>query len=316
MKKRIIITGGLGFIFSHVSEYFIVKGYEVHVIDNLSAGSHPELINKFQMLAGIYGTKFFFYELDCSFSPVQGVIERIDPHYIVHAAAISDVDYSIGMPQRTILANNNATINVFEAARLCKNLERLLYASTDEVYGECDHAKGEEDIIFPKNPYALSKAFGSLMRLAYDNTYPELRDKTCETRFCNVFGPRQDARKILPAIKRALQGGEPVKLHNEGKGYRQFIYVAEIPEVVELLLEKGHRTYNITSAEGFTVLELIELAEKITGKKVPTVPGGRSGMDMRYEMSPARIYSEFQWSPKQTFEERFAPYLSSHEDLT
>lgn len=313
--KKIIITGGLGFIFSHVSEHFIKKGFDVYVIDNLSAGSHPELVPHFKMLADIHGGRFTFLEYDVSFAPVIPIITTIDPHYIVHAAAISDVDYSIKNPTKTIQANNNATLNVFEAARSCKSLERLLYASTDEVYGECDHAKSEEDIIFPRNPYALSKAFGSHLRLAYDNTYPELKDKTCETRFCNVFGPRQDARKIIPAIKRALQGGDPVQLHNEGKGFRQFIHVEEIPPAIDLLLENGHRTYNITNAEGFTVLELIAIAEKITGKKVPTVPGKRSGMDMRYEMSPARIYSEFQWKPKLSFEDRFGPYLSSHEDI-
>lgn len=313
--KKILITGGLGFIFSHVTEYFIEKGFDVYVIDNLSAGSHPELIDEFKAKQSWSKGKFTFIEYDVSFQPVIPMIKTIDPDYIVHAAAISDVDYSIKNSHKTILSNNNATLNVFEAARQCKNLKRLLYASTDEVYGECDHAKGEEEIIFPKNPYSVSKAFGSILRLAYDNTYPELRDKTCETRFCNVFGPRQDARKILPAIKRALQGGAPVVLHNEGKGFRQFIHVEEIPPVIDLLLEKGHRTYNITTAEGFTVLELIGIAEKITGKKVPTTPGKRSGMDMRYEMSPARIHMEFGWKPEQTFEDRFAPYLSAHENI-
>lgn len=303
---RLIITGGLGFIFSHVTEFFLEKGFEVHVIDNLSAGAHPELIAEWQAKY----PKFFMHEQDVSFQAIIPFIIQIDPHFIVHAAAISDVDYSIKHPLKTIISNNNATINIFEAARECKLLRRLLYVSTDEVYGECDHPKNETEILFSKNPYALSKAFGSLLRLAYDNTYAELTDKTVETRFCNVFGPRQDDRKILPAIKRAINGGAPVRFDNNGEGYRQFIYVKEIPPLIELLLEKGHRTYNITTGEGYTVKELCVLAEKLTGKKVRSIPGRRSGMDMRYEMSGKRLEDEFGWKPTYKFEETFKQYLN------
>lgn len=304
--KNIVITGGLGFIFSHVTEYFIRKGYHVHCIDNLSTGSHPELIAEFKK---IEGGRFTFIELDVSFAMVVPVIKTINPEYIIHAAAMSDVDYSIKQPVKTILGNNSGTMYVFQAAQECKDLKKLLYISTDEVYGECDHAKKEDSIIFPKNPYALSKAFGSLLRLAYDNTYKELKDKTVETRFCNVFGPRQDARKIIPAIKRAIEGGKPVQLHNGGEGYRQFIHVSEIPPVIDMLLEKGSRTYNVTSGEGHTMAQLLAEAEYITGKKVPTVPGKRKGMDMRYEMDGSRLREEFGWKPAHAFSTTFTNYL-------
>lgn len=315
--KKIIITGGLGFIFSHVTEHFISQNYDVYVIDNLSAGSHPELVKPYTNFAkNVTRGRFTFIELDASFATVIPVIKTIDPDYIIHAAAISDVDYSIKQPVKTLQANNNATINVFEAARACRNLKKLLYVSTDEVYGECDHAKEEHEILFPRNPYALSKAFGSILRVAYDNTFKELRDKTVETRFCNVFGPRQDARKILPSIKRALSTGKPVVLHNQGTGYRQFIHVDEIPPIMELLLEKGSRTYNVTTGEGYTVQELCTMAQTIYfNKTVPTVPGTRAGMDMRYEMSAERLRSEFGWKPSMTFMERLTKYFLEHEDI-
>jgi len=304
--KKIIITGGLGFIFSHVTEYFLDAGYDVYVIDNLSAGSHPELIPEFKKKPG----RFTFIELDASFQRVIPVITTIDPDYIVHAAAVSDVDFSIQHPAKTVTGNNNATLNVFEASRQLKNLKKLLYVSTDEVYGECDHPKREDEIIFPKNPYSLSKAFGSLLRLAYDNTYRELRDKTVETRFCNVFGARQDDRKIIPAIKRALNGGKPLSLHNGGAGFRQYIHVSEIPPLIDLLLERGSRTYNITSGEGYTVRQLVDMAEEITGKTVPFTVGNRSGMDVKYEMSSKRLTESFGWSPSKTFREHYQEYLT------
>lgn len=306
--KKILITGGLGFIFSHVTEYFLSMGWDVMVIDNLSAGSHPELLPQFKsMTAG----KLTFVEYDVSFQPVIPIITTFAPDYIIHAAAISDVDYSIKQPVKTIQANNNGTINVFEAARQLPNLKKLLYVSTDEVYGECDHPKSESEILFPKNPYALSKSFGSQLRLAYDNTFPALKDKTVETRFCNVFGPRQDDRKIIPAIKRALEGGKPVELHNGGEGYRQFIHVTEIPAILHVLLEQGSRTYNVTTNEGLTVNELIWHASQITGKEVPTVPGKRSGMDIKYQMNGNRLKTEFGWQPKKKFIEHFREYLLS-----
>lgn len=311
--KKIVITGGLGFIFSHVTEHFLINGYDVMVLDNLSAGSHPELLPEFKELARKHSGKLTFVETDVSFSTTIPIITTFDPEYIIHAAAISDVDYSIKQPVKTIQANNNGTLNIFEAARQLKNLKKLLYVSTDEVYGECDHPKTEEEILFPKNPYALSKSFGSQLRLAYDNTFPTLKDKTVETRFCNVFGNRQDDRKIIPAIKRALNGGKPVELHNGGTGYREYINVQVIPYFLKMILDndKGNRTYNITNGEGYTVLELIALAEKITGKKVPIVPGKRSGMDSRYQMSNKRFCEDFNWLPQQTFPDQFEGYLLS-----
>lgn len=310
--KKIVITGGLGFIFSHVTEHFLKAGWDVMVIDNLSAGSHPELIKEFGLLTAEEGSgQFTFVEYDVSFQPVVPIITTFNPEYIIHAAAISDVDYSIKQPVKTLQANINGTINIFEAARQLKNLKKLLYVSTDEVYGECDHPKTEEEILFPKNPYALSKSFGSQLRLAYDNTYAALKDKTVETRFCNVFGHRQDDRKVIPAIKRAQNGGKALELHNGGEGYRQYIHVSEIPPLIGMLLELGTRTYNITAGEGFTVNELVEKAEAIIKQRVFTKAGKRQGMDMRYEMSADRLREEFDWSPTKSFEEHFREYLQS-----
>lgn len=297
-RPKIIITGGLGFIFSHVTEYFVKKGWDVVVIDDISAGSHREIVNG----------SFKFYEKDCADNTVQDIIVKEEPDYIVHASAISDVDFSIKDPEYTLKQNILSTINVFEAARFCDNLKKLLYVSTDEVYGECDTLKTESDIIFPKNPYSASKAVGSLLRLAYDNTYNFLKDKTCETRFCNVFGPRQDTRKILPKIKEAIERGSVLPLHNGGQGYREYIYVKNIPPVIDLLLDKGDRTYNVTTNDGFTVNGLCAEIEKITGKKIVSTESHRPGMDMKYQMDNSRLV-ELGWNPLYTFEEGIKEYF-------
>lgn len=298
LGAKVVITGCAGFIFSHVTEYLVKRGYEVHGIDNLSEGSHPEIIND----------TFRFYKEDVSKKEVIDTILNIEPDYIIHAAAYSDVDRSIREPRDIIKSNCDATLNVFEASRQLPDLKKLVYVSTDEVYGECDHKKKEDEIIFPKNPYSFSKAHGSLLRMAYDNTYSELKDKTAETRFCNVFGPRQDERKIMPLIKRALTDGTPIPLHNEGGGYREYIYVHNIPPIVEKIMLEGNRTYNVTLNDGFTVKELIQRAETLTGKKVPTVPAERKGMDMKYQMDAFRAF-RLGWRPEWDFDTAIKDYL-------
>lgn len=295
---KIVITGGLGFIFSHVTEYFVKKGWEVVVLDNETEGSHPEIIDD----------SFKYYKIDVADPKVMKVIIDENPEYVIHAAAISDVDYSIRESHKTMVSNIMANINVFEACKGVTNLKKFIYVSTDEVYGECEHRKNETEILFPKNPYSCSKAVGSLMRYAYDNSCIELRDKTAETRFCNVFGPRQDTRKILPAIKESLSGKYSIPLHQGGKGYREYVYVKNIPPAIDLILEKGDRTYNLTLNDGYTVEELIKNAEKITGKKCLTHPSHREGMDLKYQMDGSRLV-ELGWKPLYTFEEGLQEYL-------
>jgi nucleoside-diphosphate-sugar epimerase len=297
-KPKILITGGCGFIFSYVTEYFVKKGWEVVVIDDLSKGSHPEIIDG----------SFKFHNLDCANLAVQEIIIEENPDYIVHASAISDVDFSIKEPQYTLYQNILSTINVFEAARFVPNLKKFLYVSTDEVYGECEEQKNESDIIFPKNPYSASKAVGSLLRLAYDNTYHNIKDKTCETRFCNVMGMRQDNRKVLSRIVQSFKDGSPMPIQNGGSGKREYIYVKNIPPVIDLLLQKGDRVYNVTTNDLLSVNDLIEKMEKIVGRKLTKTEAHRPGMDKIYQMDSSRI-RELGWKPLYTLDEGLEEYL-------
>lgn len=303
-RTKVVITGGLGFIFSHVTEYFVQKGWEVVVIDKQSTGSHPEIVDG----------SFVYHRLDvCRAEETIDLILRENPDYLIHAAAISDVDDSTQKPLRVHEKNMVGSANLFEAAQLLPSdkLKKFVYVSTDEVYGECDVKMKEGDILHPKNPYSASKAAGSLMHMAYENTFPELRGRIAETRFCNVFGPRQDARKVIPAIRRALDTGEPVGVHNEGKGYREYVYVKNIPPAMQLIMEKGVGVYNLTLNEGFTVVDLIRRIEEVTGKKVPTTPATRPGMDMCYQMNADRLCKELGWNPPYTFDQGLEEYFKT-----
>lgn len=296
---KILITGGIGFIFSYCVEYFVQKGYEVVVIDNKSEGSHPEIIDN----------SFKFYYLNAESQDAYNTIIEEKPDYVIHAAAISDVDYSIKESRIVLTKNIQATLNVFEACKKI-NFKKLIYISTDEVYGECEYRKKETDIIFPRNPYSCSKAVGSLIRVSYDNTYSDLFDKTAEIRFCNIFGGRQDQRKIIPNILKHLKEGTELPVHNNGQGYREYLYVKNIPEVVELVMLKGNRVYNITLNEGFTVNHLIKEIERNVGKKIKTKNEIRQGMDLCYIMDNQRII-DLGWKPKYNFEEGLKDYVKS-----
>lgn len=297
-KKKILITGGLGFIFSYVTEYFVQKGWEVVVIDDMSDGSFPEIIDG----------SFIYYNYHMENPKVVDLILRENPDYIIHASSIADVDYSIREPYITFRKNTLSTMHVFEACRNLPSLKKLIYVSTDEVYGECDRKMNEDDAMAPKNPYSCTKAAGSFIRLVYENTYPELKGKTAETRFCNAFGARQTPTRIMSAIKKSIDEGYSIPLHQEGGGYREYIYVKNIPPVVDLILEKGLGVFNVSLNDGFTASELIDIAEKVTGKKVTTHPALRSGMDRRYQADSSRI-RKLGWKPEYTFEEGLRKYL-------
>lgn len=306
-KSKIVITGSCGFIFSHVTDYFIQKGWHVIGIDDLSQGSHPELLPEWKT-----HNNFEFHEMDVACSSVQDLIIRENPEYIIHACAISAVDYSIKDPEYTLRQNILASINMFESARFCSNLKKFLYVSTDEVYGECEEKKNESDIIFPRNPYACSKATGSLLRLAYDNTYPELKNKTCETRFCNVFGERQDSRKILSRIVESFKDGSALPVHNNGVGKREYIYVGNIPPLLDLILDKGDRVYNVTLNNLLSVNELISISEEVTGQKLNITEDFRPGMDMIYQMDSSRVI-DLGWKPLFTLSEGLIKYFRSEK---
>ncbi len=298
----ILITGGLGFIFSHVTEYYVKKGWNVVVVDNLSEGSNPQIID---------GS---FKHINAHMAQLE-VVERIireEPDYIIHAAAITDVDYSIREPRRTFEKNIRGEIHAFEAARNLSKLKKIMYVSTDEIYGECEHPMREDEMLAPRSPYASSKAAGSLMRTAYENTYPTLSGRMAEIRPCNIFGPRQDSAKILARIKKSLHTGEPVPLHNDGLGYREFLYVKNMPSAVDLVLEKGDGIYNIGVGHGSTVAELIRKVESITGKKISTTPSHRSGMDLKYQTDTSRIHA-LGWTPAYSFEEGLREYFTLPE---
>ena len=123
-----------------------------------------------------------------------------------------------------------------------------------------------------------------------------MKDKMLEIRMCNVFGDRQNIAKIMPQIKKSIEVNYSIPLHNDGVGYREYLYVKNVPSAVDLILQKGEGVYNVTLSNGLTVKEMITKAENITGKKVVTHPSHRPGMDHKYQVDGSRM-RQLGWTP-------------------
>ena len=302
LKMKVLITGGLGFIGSHVTEWFVKEGYDVTVIDGCFSYSHREILDG----------SFKFINADLAQEDAWRLIVDADPEYIIHMAAMTDVDYALANPRLTIENNVDCTLNVFKAAKRLKNLEKLLYVNTDEVYGECEYPKSEEELLFPRNPYSASKAMCSFIRTSFDTSYEPLKDKTAEVRMCNIFGPRQDTRKILPLLLHAVKTGDAIPLQEGGAGYREYLHVSNVAPALQLVLERGNRVFNLTAEECFTVKELIKTVEEITGVKINTFPALRPSMDRWYRMDNSRI-KELGWHPEISFMNGLVRYIQDEK---
>jgi len=299
-SKHILITGGLGFIFSHVTEYFASRGHKVTVIDNVSAGSHPELeeewkdseitlikadINSFELQWLAHGDP----NLDCHSGDEISEKGR-GPDIIIHAAAESDVDKSIHNQKAFLHSNVNGTLAMLEFARNwgCK---QFLYINTDEVYGSRNEWCTPEMVIQPANPYSASKAAGGHMCWAYANTYGLNMQ---EVRMCNIIGQRQATTKLLPRLIDRIQNGEEMPIYDGGTNTREYMDVRDVAPLLERVLESEmNAIFNLTSNQEMSILEVLEAVERALDKKAKITPSSRPGHDTRYRMAPHGImYNE------------------------
>jgi dTDP-glucose 4,6-dehydratase len=278
-SKRILITGGLGFIFSHVAEHFAAKNNDVIVLDNLSDGSHPELKEK-------WGNNILVCSQDIN-EVSHFVHAEFD--YIIHAAAESNVDKSINEQKAFLSSNVLGTHAMLEFARTQKHLTRFLYINTDEIYGSNMKWCSTDDKLNPSNPYSASKAAGGHLCWAYKNTFSL---PIQEVRMCNIIGQRQADTKVLPRMIDRVQRGEPMPIYDGGQMTREYMDARDVCTLIEKVLEDGRETiFNLTFNQELSILDLLAEVERVLGKKATTIPASRAGHDHHYRMSPSDITS-------------------------
>lgn len=227
---KILVTGGAGFIGSHLVEALVAGGAHVVVLDDFSSGKRENIP---------HGPQMTVIEGDVAdFATVQRAMEGCE--HVVHLAALVSVPMSIEMPEKTYLSNVQGTQAVLEAARQMKLPGRLIYASSAAVYGMLDQPLArEEDAgnVLLRSPYASSKAAGEVLAKTYNEVYGL---RTTGLRFFNVYGPRQDAANpysgVLSRVVHSVETGTLLPIFGDGKQVRDFILVTDVVGVIRMLL--------------------------------------------------------------------------------
>jgi UDP-glucose 4-epimerase len=266
--KRVLVTGGAGFIGSALVPELVDNGYEVHVIDNLSFGKR-DLLN-------IPDEQFTLADITDR-DRIKAEIAKIDPHFLIHLAAIHFIPYCNQKPYESANINIQGTINILDAAKQVKSLEKVLFASTAAVYPISDTPTPESFIINPLDIYGLSKLVGERLTNEF---YLETKIPSLTCRFFNAFGPRETNPHLIPEIHRQVVSGKrKIQLGNlEPK--RDFIHTSDMSLALRLLLEKfntGIDTFNIGSGSEYSVTEVVQAFERAIGESI------------EIEVDPARV---------------------------
>lgn len=287
---RVLITGGAGFIGSHLSDLYISRGDEVFCIDDLSTGS-------FENIAHLKGNPKFRYTID-SVHNVPVMAELIDQCDVVfHLAAAVGVKLIVESPVRTIETNVRGTEVVLAQAN--KKKKKVLVASTSEVYGLSSEVPFREDgnLVMGATTkgrwsYACSKAIDEFLALAY---WREKKLPTVVVRLFNTVGPRQTGQygMVIPTFVKQALSGRPLTVYGDGSQTRCFGYVGDVVGALVALMdteESVGEVFNIGSSEEVSIMELAERVKELTGSKseIVTVPYDEA-YEEGFEDMPRRV---------------------------
>lgn len=330
---NILITGGAGFIGSHVVRR-IVKNYPdytVYNLDNLTYAGNLENLKDIDQLPNY---KFLKGDIvDEGF--INELFKRIDFDGVIHLAAESHVDRSIEDPLAFVRTNILGTVNLLNASKNSwkqnYNNKLFYHISTDEVYGSLG-AKGlftEETSYDPNSPYSASKASSDHFVRAYGETYGL---PFVITNCSNNYGPYHFPEKLIPLFINNIIENKPLPVYGDGKYTRDWLFVEDHARAIDLVFHKGknHETYNIGGFNEWQNIDLVKLLCKVMDEKLNRNEGeseklityvkDRPGHDLRYAIDATKINSELGWKPSFTFEQGLEKtvdwYLSNAEWLS
>lgn len=312
MAKKLLITGGCGFIGHHLVEGVLKNtDWNIIIIDRLDiSGTTKRLTNIEIWKREKHRVKFIWWDLKSELNNhIKKEIGEID--YIWHLAASSHVDRSIENPLSFVMDNVVGTCNILNFARTLNNLKLFIYFGTDEIFGPAPEGVfyKEWDRYKSGNPYSASKAGAEELCVAFENTY-KLPIICCHT--MNVFGERQHPEKFIPLIIKKVLRGETVFIHaNKDKtksGARMWIHARNVCNTLLFLTEKGEigEKYNIVGEKEVSNLEMAQKIAKIIGKELKyemvDFHSSRPGHDLRYALDGTKM-KEMGWELPKTFEQ-------------
>ena len=277
---RYLVTGGAGFVGSHIVERLVARGEDVAVLDNLSTGNIGNLA---PVRDRIEFREADLRDLDAVRSACRGA------DYVLHQGALPSVARSVEDPISSNGVNASGTLNVLVAAREA-GVRRVVYASSSSAYGDTPTLPKREDMpANPLSPYAVSKYTGELYCQVFARLYGI---ETVALRYFNVFGPRQDPTSqyaaVIPKFIIAMQRGEPPLVFGDGEQSRDFTYVANVVEANLLACQAPGavgRVINIACGERVTLNELIGLMHRILGVHTPPTYGPPRAGDVKHSLA-------------------------------
>ncbi|MEO2050410.1 MAG: dTDP-glucose 4,6-dehydratase [Allomuricauda sp.] len=330
-QKNILITGGAGFIGSHVVRRFVSKYKEYHVcnLDALTYAGNLENLNDIE-----HESNYTFIKGDITDTEfINTTFDQYKFDGVIHLAAESHVDRSISDPMSFVKTNVLGTVNLLNAALKLEKENpnfKFYHISTDEVYGTLGETGlfSENTPYHPNSPYSASKASSDHFVRAYGETYglPYVISN-CS----NNYGPNQFPEKLIPLFINNIILNKPLPVYGDGNYTRDWLYVIDHARAIDLVYHEGKigQTYNIGGDNEWKNIELAKLLCKLMDEKLDRINGSseklitfvkdRPGHDLRYAIDASKIKNELGWEPKVTFEQGLGQtidwYLANQEWL-
>lgn len=330
MQRNILVTGGAGFIGSHVVRLFVNKypTYTVVNLDKLTYAGNLENLKDVESKKNYHFEKADILDIPALFE----IFNKYDIDGVIHLAAESHVDRSLHNPAEFAYTNIIGTINLLKAAQAAwkDNFagKMFYHISTDEVYGSAEHGNffTETTPIDPRSPYSASKASSDHFVKAFHNSYslPILI-----SRCSNNYGPYQFPEKLIPLIINNIIHQKPLPVYGKGENIRDWLYVEDHASAIDRIFHFGRtgEVYNIGGNNEWKNLDLVNLLCRIMDHKLGREEGSsanliqfvkdRLGHDLRYAIDPSKVISETGWRPETSFEtglEKTVDWYLSHRE--
>ncbi|UXX80802.1 dTDP-glucose 4,6-dehydratase [Reichenbachiella carrageenanivorans] len=316
MDRKILITGGAGFIGSHVVKYF-VRQYPSYQIFNLDLLTYAGNLENLKEVEDTQNYTFIKGDI-CDAAFITNLFDTHAFDAVIHLAAESHVDRSIEDPLAFVNTNIIGTVNLLNACKKAWKGEetgKLFYhISTDEVYGSLEDGEFfyETTPYDPQSPYSASKASSDHFVRAYNNTY---KLPVVISNCSNNYGPNQFPEKLIPVCIQNIIDGNPLPVYGKGENIRDWLFVHDHVTAIDVIFHQGRvgETYNIGGFNEWKNIDLVRLLCKIMDKKLDRTSGScealitfvtdRAGHDHRYAIDSTKISKTLGWKPSLQFEE-------------
>jgi len=314
-KKRILVTGGAGFIGSHLVRLLTQK-YSDYLVVNFDKLTYAGNLNNLEDVKDLDNYVFVKGDI-CSVQDVKEVFERYDISDVIHLAAESHVDRSIEGPVEFVVTNVVGTVNLLQAAKNHWNKEDghvFHHVSTDEVYGSLgSEGLFEETTAYdPRSPYSASKASSDHFVRAFHHTYGmPIKISNCS----NNYGSHQFPEKLIPLMIHNIVNNKPLPVYGKGENIRDWLWVVDHASAIDTIFHEGRlgEAYNVGGLNEWTNIDLVRFLCKMMDKKLGREDGtneklitfvtDRAGHDLRYAIDATKLENELKWRPSITFEE-------------